>query len=152
MPPEDCLWAKSWKGRTILSTGGRSRTMLMERFVPVEAYSRTAKAYSPKCLEGVFCELRPWRILGSPYPENCIAPVPTGQKPVRRPPLLDRPALHVVVLDKYAPPCISPWTGAHRQNCPAVGAMVLLLCALDFLFEHVAVSVGVTLGQISTYL
>ena len=23
MPPEDCLWAKSWKGRTILSTGGR---------------------------------------------------------------------------------------------------------------------------------
>ncbi len=54
MPAEDCLWAKPWKGRTILSTGGRSRTMLMERFVPVEAYARTAKAYSPKCLEGVF--------------------------------------------------------------------------------------------------
>ncbi len=34
--------------------------------------------------------------------------------------------------------------------------LVLLLCALeralDFLFEHVAVSVGVTLWQISTYL
>jgi hypothetical protein len=30
--------------------------------------------------------------------------------------------------------------------------LVLLLCALDFLFEHVAVGVGVTLRQISTYL
>jgi hypothetical protein len=34
--------------------------------------------------------------------------------------------------------------------------LVLLLCALgralDFLFEHIAVSVGVTLRQISTYL
>ena len=34
--------------------------------------------------------------------------------------------------------------------------LVLLLCALeralDFLFEHVAVSIGVTLRQISTYL
>ena len=28
----------------------------------------------------------------------------------------------------------------------------MLLCALDFLFEHVSVSVGVTLRQISAYL
>jgi hypothetical protein len=46
-----------------------------------------------------------------------------------------------IPLDRGSPP-----------ELPSGGAMVLLLCALDFLFEHVAVSVGVTLGQISTYL
>ncbi len=32
--PEDCLWAKSWKGLTILSTGGRSLTTLMLPIMP----------------------------------------------------------------------------------------------------------------------
>jgi hypothetical protein len=49
----------------------------------------------------------------------------------------------------------TPWTGAIARTATS-GGMVLLLCALecalDFLFEHIAVSVGVTLQQISTYL
>ena len=45
--------------------------------------------------------------------------------------------------------------GRTAKTAPRWG-LVWLLCALeralDFLFEHVAVSVGVTLRQISTYL
>jgi hypothetical protein len=53
-PPEDCLWAKSWKGRTIFSTG-RSRPTLILPIMPQQA-RRTADSYSPGCVEGVFSE------------------------------------------------------------------------------------------------
>jgi hypothetical protein len=39
--------------------------------------------------------------------DPAIAPVLTGQNPAPAPPLLDRPALHLVVLDKYAAPWIA---------------------------------------------
>src|SRR5215217_9449903 len=34
MPPEDCLWAKPWNGRTILSTGRRFRAALTQAYMP----------------------------------------------------------------------------------------------------------------------
>jgi len=34
MPPEDCLWAKPWNGRTILSAGRRFRAALTQAYMP----------------------------------------------------------------------------------------------------------------------
>ncbi len=47
MPPEDCLWAKSWKGRTIFSTGRCSRATLMPLLVFGRISKIVAYIYSP---------------------------------------------------------------------------------------------------------
>jgi hypothetical protein len=52
--------------------------------------------------KGLFTQVPGRSVLGSPYPESCIAPVLSGQDRRFRPPLLDRGSLHLVVLDGYA--------------------------------------------------
>jgi hypothetical protein len=39
--------------------------------------------YSPKCLEGIFSELRQYGILGSSHPALCIAPVLCVEDPAQ---------------------------------------------------------------------
>src|SRR5215213_968094 len=50
----------------------------------------------------LFTQRRRRVVLGSSYPISCIAPPLTGQNFALSPSQLDRPALHVVALDRYA--------------------------------------------------
>jgi hypothetical protein len=52
------LWAKSWKGRTILSTDRRCAALMQPLMPPRTPEELQADRYAPECLEGEFCEVR----------------------------------------------------------------------------------------------
>src|ERR671911_2538639 len=64
----------------------------------------------------LFTQPRRRGLLGSPYPESCIAPLLTGQDRLTRPPLLDRDYPHIVVVGRYAPGLIRHAVSSRREH------------------------------------